>query len=65
MDAEGNSLFLETVEIVPEPDVRPDGPLTPKHFVLDQVPEESFVPSGEEELAPHAPTGLTNPFWDA
>jgi hypothetical protein len=29
------------------------------------VPEELFVPSQENELAPHAPTGLKNPFWSA
>jgi hypothetical protein len=30
-----------------------------------EVPEELFVPSQESELAPHAPTGLSNPFWSA
>jgi hypothetical protein len=29
------------------------------------APEELFVPSQEAELAPHAPTGLSNPFWSA
>lgn len=29
------------------------------------VPEELFVPSQENELAQHAPTGLKNPFWSA
>ena len=31
----------------------------------ERVPEELFVPSQENELAPHAPTGLNNPFWSA
>ena len=31
----------------------------------EEVPEELFVPSQENELAPHAPTGLNNPFWSA
>jgi hypothetical protein len=65
LEAAGSSLFLETVKPLPKSDARPDGPLTPKHFVLDQVPEELFVAAGEEELTPHAPVGLTNPFWDA
>lgn len=65
IEAERNPLFLEALEVAPVSEVRPDGPLTPKHFVLDEVPEELFVPSGEEELGPHAPRGLTNPFWDA
>lgn len=63
--AESDPLFLESPEVTPVSEVRPEGPLTPRHFVLDQVPEELFVPSGEEELGPHAPIGLTNPFWDA
>lgn len=29
----------------------------------EAVPEEEFVPARENELAPHAPTGLSNPFW--
>jgi hypothetical protein len=40
-------------------------PLTPKQFVMEAVQEEMFVPAGEEELVPHAPTGLTDPFWQA
>jgi hypothetical protein len=49
------------------PEQEPDrlDPLAPKQFVMEQVPEELFVPAGEEELAPHAPAGLTNPFWSA
>ena len=64
-EAESNPLFLEDLDAVRVREVRPEDPLAPKHFVLDQVPEELFVPSGEEELGPHAPIGLTNPFWDA
>jgi hypothetical protein len=40
-------------------------PLAPKRFVMEQVPEEMFVPADQEELVPHAPTGLTDPFWQA
>jgi hypothetical protein len=30
-----------------------------------EATEELFVPAQESELAPHAPTGLSNPFWSA
>jgi hypothetical protein len=49
---------------LPDVSQTPD-PLAPKQFVMEEVQEEMFVPAGEEELVPHAPTGLTDPFWQA
>jgi len=50
---------------LPEHEPQTLDPLAPKQFVMEQVPEEMFVPAGEEELVPHAPAGLTDPFWQA
>lgn len=64
-EAESNPLSLEALDIVPEVEPKTLDPLAPKHFVMERVPEELFVPAGEEELVPHAPVGLNNPFWNA